>query len=132
MRNAVHLVLLAPLALIAQSAAASVTDEIVATGNRSAAIAITGPDQLGHYTLRVNIADLDAASRGGWQTMAARAAMGTALLCDTAAPQPYGGYYYREYRDCRSQSDAIAYPQMIHARDLARAGESVAYLDLRR
>jgi len=68
----------------------------------------------------------------GWTAMARRVAMGTALLCDAAVPQPYAGYFHRESRDCRDESNAIASAQMLRARDLARAGERVTLLDIRR
>ena len=116
-------------ALAVQPAAA---DEIVAMGRIGHAIAIAGPDSLDHYTLKVDIADLNPATPAGWEAMSQRTRMGTALLCDQAAPQPYAGYFYREQRDCLRDSTTAAEEQMARARDLARAGTPVAVLNLRR
>lgn len=111
--------------------AAAPADDIVATGRAGQPLNIVGPDAQGHYTLRIRIADLDPASPAGWRIMADRVHMGTALLCDAAAPQPFGGYYYREQRECLSDSGAIAEAQMSQARRLAGAGTPVAVLDVR-
>lgn len=125
--------LLAPLALIAAATPAMGSEaDITAVGRSWHGMQIAGPDALGRYSLRVDITDLNPASEAGWAAMTHRVAMGTSLLCDAAAPQPYGGYFYRESRDCRDESSAMASAQMLRARDLARAGERVAWLDVRR
>ncbi|MFC3173775.1 UrcA family protein [Novosphingobium bradum] len=126
--------LVAPIALLAMTAgpALAAGDEITAIGRIWHGSQVSGPDPLGRYTLRVNIADLDPATPDGWSVMARRVAMGTSLLCDAAAPRPYFGYFYQENRDCRAESAAMAGAQMTRARDLARSGEHVAYLDVAR
>lgn len=126
--------LAASAALFAMTSVSAIAGdrEITAVGHAYQSLRIAGPDQAGRYSLRVYIADLDPASAAGGSAMSSRVAMGTSLLCGTAAPQPYPGYYYREQRECRSQSGAIAGAQMLRARDLARSGDRVAWLDVAR
>jgi hypothetical protein len=125
--------LVAPLALVlAATPALGSESDITAIGRAWHGLQIAGPDAFGRYALRVDITDLNPASAPGWTAMARRVAMGTALLCDAAVPQPYAGYFHRESRDCRDESNAIASAQMLRARDLARAGERVTLLDIRR
>jgi UrcA family protein len=125
-------VLVAPLALIAATPAVAAEADITAVGRSWHGLQIAGPDALGRYTLRVDITDLDPTSPAGWATMTHRVAMGTSLLCDAATPQAYAGFYDRQSRECRDESDASAFAQMTRARDLARGGEPVAWLDLKR
>lgn len=106
--------------------------EITAVGRAGPPVRIAGPDELGHYSLRVSIADLDPATDSGWARMTRRVDLGTALLCDQAAPQAYAGYYHRDSRDCRAESAAAAAPQMARARALASGGQRVAFLDVTR
>jgi len=122
--------LFVPLALIAATPALAAEADITAVGRSWHGLQIAGPDALGRYALRVDITDLDPGSTTGWAAMTRRVAMGTSLLCDAAAPQPYAGFYYREHRECRAESAAIAAAQMDRARDLARGGERVAVLSI--
>ena len=125
--------LAAPLALVALATPAMGSEaDITAVGRSWHGMQIAGPDALGRYALRVDITDLNPASAAGWAVMTHRVAMGTSLLCDVAAPQPYGGFFYRESRDCRGESSAIASAQMVRARDMARAGNRVALLEVTR
>jgi len=125
-------VLVAPLALIAATPTLAAEPDITALGRSWHGLQIAGPDALGRYALRVDITDLDPASPAGWVTMTRRVAMGTSLLCDAAAPQVHAGFYDAQNRACRAESDAVASEQMTRARDLARGGERVAWLGLKR
>jgi len=124
--------LVVPLALFAATQAFAAESDIIAVGRLWHGLQIAGPDALGRYALRVDITDLDPASPAGWAMMTHRVAIGTSLLCDAAAPQAYAGFYDQQSRQCRAESDAEAFAQMTRARDLARGGERVARLELRR
>lgn len=124
-------VLVVPLALIAAVPTVAAEADITAVGRSWHGLQIAGPDALGRYALRVDITDLDPASPVGWATMTRRVAMGTSLLCDAAAPRAYAGFYDQQSRECRTESDTVAFAQMTRARDLARAGDRVAWLELR-
>jgi UrcA family protein len=94
---------------------------------------VIGPDTQGRYTLRVRIADLDPATADGWQQMTRRVAMGTSDLCDAAGAAPrFPSYFAAEQRACRAETQGQAQPQMEQARNLARGGQRVAFLDLSR
>ncbi|MBC2666260.1 hypothetical protein H7F51_12095 [Novosphingobium flavum] len=129
MRITVIAASIAALALAAPSDTALA--EITAVAPRVSAHAVTGPDALGRYTLRVSIADLDPASDAGWLTMDRRVTMGTALLCDAAQSGPrYPGFHDSVQRNCLAETRAAAQAEMTRARALARSGQPMAWLDL--
>jgi UrcA family protein len=88
-----------------------------------------GPDGNGRYELRVNIADLNAASDKGWHAMQSRVERGSAELCSVAEQGPkIAGFYDSGNRQCRRDTRAAAQAQMMAARDAAREGRTVASL----
>lgn len=85
-----------------------------------------GPDQNGHYTLRIDVADLDLSTPDGQRVMERRVGLGAAELCDaTAGGGELPGFYNASKRGCISDTEAAARAQLV-----GRSGSSIATLDL--
>lgn len=124
-------VLVLPSALSAEQP--DVDNQITALGlqgDHRSWLSTDGPGQDGHYTMRIDIADLDPATATGWAEMQSRVRIGTGQLCNQAGALPLvGGRYNGAQRECWAETRSQALIQMQKVRDVAVDGRRVSMLD---